>query len=242
MVFYFLLVLFALPVVYAPCQEYDNGNGTIIVEFKDDDHNYVVRKHIQEIVIGDFLKEKYLKVYDNPNEKTGTELFVLIYGEKVHISEIFTDNLAKETWLKITADTGKSGWILYYGDDPYKNGTWEIQEKIKTGSKIWTVRKLEQWLSVWETRLNVRDKPGVDGTKVLFQLRLDSNEPQTNVKTLALTEEKETIDGRTDHWAKIVDGKGRIGWIFAGYADIEHGGPKYYIPEHDIAFREGDVP
>lgn len=50
------------------------------------------------------------------------------------------------------------------------------------------------------------------------------------------TEETETIDGLTDHWLKIEYASNKYGWIFGGYASVERGGPKYYIPEAMIIF------
>ena len=78
-----------------------------------------------------------------------------------------------------------------------------VLEEIQT-SKKWTVRKLNQTISVWE-RLNVRDKPGLDGIKVflLHNFEDGTRSPQENYKIIAITEETETIDGLTDHWLKI---------------------------------------
>ena len=50
------------------------------------------------------------------------------------------------------------------------------------------------------------------------------------------TEETETIDGLTDHWLKVEYEPGKFGWIFGGYASVERGGPKYYIPEKTVIF------
>jgi hypothetical protein len=49
-----------------------------------------------------------------------------------------------------------------------------------------------------------------------------------------VTEQTETINGKTDFWAKIIDSKGRIGWVFCGDATIERGGPRYLTPENEI--------
>lgn len=50
-----------------------------------------------------------------------------------------------------------------------------------------------------------------------------------------MTQEKESIDGESDFWLKIKY-KDFEGWIFGGYASIERGGPKYYIPENIVIF------
>jgi hypothetical protein len=79
----------------------------------------------------------------------------------------------------------------------------------------------------------------MEGTTVLFKLIPENKDQQINVSTLAITEELDIIDGIKDHWVKIKDGKGRIGWIFGGYATVERGGPKYYIPDNTVYFGLG---
>ena len=82
--------------------------------------------------------------------------------------------------------------------DPYHDNRYEILEEIQT-TKKWTVRKLNQGISVWE-RLNVRDKPGLDGKKVflLHNFEEGTRSPQENHDIIAITEETETIDGLTE--------------------------------------------
>lgn len=94
---------------------------------------------------------------------------------------------------------------------------------------------MDQTLSVWEN-LNIRNKPGTENTKVIYTIRPRDTDPvQSNVDVIAMTQEKETIDGKTDYWLKIKY-KNYEGWIFGGYASAERGGPKYYIPENTVIF------
>ena len=97
---------------------------------------------------------------------------------------------------------------------------------------------MDQTLSVWEN-LNIHDNPGVEGNSVIYTIRPNDTDPyQSNVEVIAMTEEVETIDGRTDHWLKV-NYKENTGWIFGAYASAERGGPKYYIPENSIIFDLG---
>lgn len=93
-------------------------------------------------------------------------------------------------------------------------------------------------MSVW-TNLNVRDKPGLTGNKV-YLIKYDG--PQLNFKTVAITEETETIDEKKDSWVKIEYEKDKYGWVFGGYVDVERGGPKYLTPKNEILFLLGNQP
>jgi hypothetical protein len=92
---------------------------------------------------------------------------------------------------------------------------------------------IPQQVSVWKT-INLYDKPGFIGTKIISQIVPIRNDGWTFfLEITAATEETETIDGNTDRWLKT-NYNGIEGWIFGGYVDVERGGPKYYIPENII--------
>jgi hypothetical protein len=87
--------------------------------------------------------------------------------------------------------------------------------------------------------LNIRDKPGLIGTKVLSTIVPPGlGDPQINLDVTEATEEQETIDGKTDRWLKIKY-HGVEGWIFGEYASVERGGPKYFTPDAIIDFKLG---
>ena len=123
---------------------------------------------------------------------------------------------------------------IVFPDPNYKNGN----GTIITASKKWTVRKLEQLVSIWE-KTNIRDKPGLDGNVVshTHNFELGTRSPQETYEILAITEETETIDKFKDHWLKIEYEPGRFGWIFGGYASVERGGMKYYLPEDCVIYQ-----
>ncbi|MDR2481369.1 MAG: SH3 domain-containing protein [Spirochaetaceae bacterium] len=61
--------------------------------------------------------------------------------------------------------------------------------------------------------INVRDKPGIYGSNVVFQLS-----PGTGLVTLERTNEEDVIHSVKNYWWKIQSTEtGRTGWIFGGY-------------------------
>lgn len=233
---------------------YKNENGTIITLSEENGIRTTTHKCIiNNIKIGDLLEEKNLTIYENYtfNKIIGK----LKYNDNVNVLEVCTieylnkpknkwGDSAGELWYKIQLNDFigcicKSSNSLGENTDPYYDNRYEILEEIQT-SREWTVRKIKQMVSVWE-RLNVRETPGLDGKKVFMLHDFDyyngsGLNPQENHEILAITEETETIDGLTDHWLKIEYKPGKYGWIFGGYASVERGGPKYYIPENIVVF------
>ncbi len=247
------IILFALAQFGFSDPNYKNGNGTIISVFETEGIRSTVRKCIiNNIKIGDLLLEKNRTIYEDYSfdKKIGK----LKDNDVVNILEVCTNegknnqNIKQFNpaglWYKIQTNncTGcifLSDNLLDQYTDPYFNNRYEILEEMQT-SKKWTVRKLEQMVSVYE-RLNVRETPGLDGKKVFMIHDYDfyngsGLNPMENHNIVAITEETETIDGLTDHWLKIEYAPGKYGWIFGGYASVERGGPKYYIPENIIIF------
>ncbi len=246
-----LIILLSISQVVFSNPNYKNGNGTIITSSEENSIKTTIRKCIiNNIKIGDLLEEKNRTVYENFNfNKT---IGQLKDNDNINVLEVCTieylnkpksrwGNPAGELWYKIQFDNSV-GCICVSPDflgkytDPYYDNRYEILGEIQT-SKKWTVRKLKQTVSVWE-KLNVRDKPGLEGKKIflLHNFEEGSRSPQENHEIVAITEETETIDGLTDHWLKIEYEPRKFGWIFGGYASVERGGPKYYIPENTVIF------
>ena len=253
--FIILLVLsFLTSFIYS--QNYNKGNGTILKKETENGIETTIRKCILDVTIGDLLDEEYRVIFDG--YKSLNILSYLQDNDNVTVLEVITrKNLLQskeakrdkgEIWYKIKRGN-LIGFIKvsegycdeYY--DPYFNNKWEILETIESSGKTWTVRRLDSLVSVW-VRLNVRDKPGMGGKKVYMLHDFDSKtdpdrNPQENHNIIAITEERETIDGLTDCWLKIEYEKGKFGWIFGGYANVERGGPKYNRPEEMVTFDLG---
>lgn len=225
--------------------QYANGNGTIIETKTDGETKWIRRKHDQRIQIGDLSINERLIVYNDPLSGNNTELFRLKLDDNITITEVISEedikNDVRKIWLKISTAQGNIGWINIGDRDPYEDNRWSIMEIITTNGKQWTVRKQESTLSIWET-LKVRDKPGL-GSTVLFDLipllPQDNNGWTFFVDGFAITEETDTINGRKDHWVKIIDKQGRSGWIFGDDGGLERGGPKYLTPEEIVYDRLG---
>ncbi|GHV06148.1 hypothetical protein FACS189485_14220 [Spirochaetia bacterium] len=222
--------------------DYANGNGIFIDRIVEDGNIIILRKHEQRFSIYPSTMSPYNKntinVYAKPNSED--ILFTLKDGDFVNtlqVANVKNISNGQTYWIKIKDDNNRIGWLDMDDNlDRYADGIWSIIEKIKVNGRSWTVRKLNGGLTVGEI-LNVRDNPGVNGTHVLFQLIPTIQHQELYVTILAITEEKDIIDGITDYWVKIKDEQNKIGWIFGGYTYVGRGGPKYRTPESQIKFR-----
>lgn len=228
---------------------YNNGNGTIILEKKTDNINTIVRKCEVDVKIGDLLKEENRIIYDDYESKK--IIGKLKDNDNVKVLQVCrrefplekkdsNQNVKGEVWYKIQKEK-TVGWLCIYSSylneysDPYYNNRYEIIEKITSSGKNWTVRSMDQSLSVWKN-INIVDVPGTKGNNIIYTIKPGDEDPiQTNINIIAMTEEVETIENQTDHWLKV-EYKNFTGWIFGGYATAERGGPKYYIPENTVQF------
>ena len=235
-------VLFAAP-------NYNNGNGTILFESVEGNKKTVVRKCEMEVTIGEKLGKKSRIIYDDYN--TCVEIGKIEPGDRVKILEICTIKFSEkpsdrwgdpygERWYKIQIN-GITGWIhisissienIY---DPYYDNRFEILETLNVNGKLVNVRKNNQKVTLWEN-LNIRNLPDVNNTLVLHTVRPRETPEQDNVEVIAMTDERVTIDNRSDYWLKIKY-KEYEGWIFGGYASVERGGAKYYLP-HVLIWEE----
>jgi hypothetical protein len=208
-------------------------NGTIIDKISKDNHSLIIKKHEQKLTI-DYSAEDYqLILYDDPIKKN--KIGDLSRKQEITIKQIiFVDE--KETWMKIQVNN-KEGYILYSKriDDPYKDNSWMPTGTIQSGNKTFNILKCTQSFVVY-TNLRIRDKPGLDGNKIGL---IEANQKNfAVVTTMEVTQEKETIDNKTERWAKV-EYKGITGWVFAGYLDYERGGPRFWTPEDSIEMTLG---
>ena len=168
----FIFTIFSLN-GFCDTTDYQNGNGTIIQKENEGKYVIVIRKHEQKVKISEETSNDYLIVYDKTNIDKNNELFKLKAGDIIDITILLSrDNIEtkkSETWLKITNEKKKSGWIFIGSANPYKNDQWSLLKSIETSNKKWTIRKLIQSIAVNEV-INVRDKPGITDTDVLFKL------------------------------------------------------------------------
>lgn len=218
--YFLILVLFASAQTNA--QNYADGNGTILKQIEDNEEIVCFRKHVQKITLDQAMNYESFKVYEKPGSGKSKVLGYLSYGDTIVSRRIFTKG-KYNVWLEVQKP-GLKGWVKIDTPDPYSNNTWEIVEYLESRGKIWTVRRLNSSICVYHN-LNIRNKPGIEGTRIIGKINAN-----TFVEYSTITEETDEIDGIKDHWIRIKY-NGISGWIFGGYADVERGGPKYFIPE-----------
>jgi hypothetical protein len=233
---------------FSQAHDYANGNGTIIDTKIFENIQWTIRKHTQNVEIGDLAVESNLIIFENPSLKfNGRVIGNIKLNDTIMIKQVAETEINGEyfSWLFVNVNN-MEGWIFYgkYNLDsasyfsPYYNNRWEIVDRIKINNKIWTCRRIHnETLSVFEV-LNIRDNPGVINTNIISKIIPSKDNPQINVIIIEATEERETIDNITDRWLKIKYNNVE-GWIFGGHASAERGGPKYYIPESLIYFGLG---
>ena len=214
-------------------QNNEEINGSYVDEISKDNHSLLIKKHEQKLII-DYSAEDYqLILYDDPIKKN--KIDALLRKQEIIIKQIiFVDE--KETWMKIQVNN-KDGYILYSKriNDPYKNNSWMPIGTIQSGNKTFHILKCSQSFLVY-TNLRIRDTPGLDGKKIGL---IEANHNNfAVVTTMEVTKEEETIDNKTERWAKV-EYKGIIGWVFAGYLDYERGGPRFWTPEISIEMTLG---
>jgi len=235
---------------------YANGNGTIIKVEKIGDMTKVYRKHIDQIQIKDILNLSFFEnsnhnIYLDPefNEKI---IGVLNFGDLINIEQILEMNDENNyfVWLNIKKRDNVHGWF-FLGESgkqsvgfnlpaeisvPYYNNRWEILESININNRIWTIRNMNnQTVAIYGTT-NIYNNPGLIDSNIISQIILKNDNDELIVyfiEIISATEEKEKVDGETDRWLKI-NHNGIEGWIFGGYAGVERGGLKYYIPDDMI--------
>ena len=177
----FVITFLLMCVFMYAAPNYNNGNGTVLSKFENNEIKTTVRKCELHVVIGDLLREEHRFIYDN--YANGTIIGKLKDDDGVEVLESCTVvhlNKPKDTWgnpsgalwYKIRLHE-ITGWIcitsttIGSGTDPYYNNRYEIIGKIQSSGKFWTVRRMKQTVSVWE-KLNVRDAPGLGGKKVFL--------------------------------------------------------------------------
>ena len=228
---------------------YQGGNGTVISRITDEKQTIEIRKlEISNVKAGDMLADRDNIIYDSYT--TQNPLGELEWWrERFNIHKVCSIEFQEkdpwgqplgEMWLEISTQK-LTGWICCndrYPSTLYTDNKYAIIETIATASQTWTVRKLEQLFTIWET-VDIMDMPGLQGNKIhTFQY----TGLQSNFSSIAITEEMETIDGKTDYWVKIEYEDGKYGWVFGGALSVERGGPKYLIPETELKFMLGNQP
>ena len=253
---FFLVFANTVTLGFSQSANYANGNGTILETKIDGNAQWVFRKHIQRLQIGnlamgiDHGKNKSLIIYRQPILNQNNILGEIKLNDYINITQVAEVNAGNSyhVWLKIETGTNIIGWI-YMGEFsdpfhwlvPYFNNRWEILETIRMRNRVWTVRKMglrPDRVSAWLT-IDIRDRPGFVNTEIISRIIPKTNDHGGSelifLTVIAMTEETETVMIRErpeeDHWLKI-NFNGVEGWIFGGYTGVERGGAKYFTPEN----------
>jgi len=236
---------------YTP--DYLNGNGTFISDKMESETRIIIRKHNQKVKIGEHYSDEPKIIYKDT--KKSQVLYTLKAGDEVQISEIWTYTYTNENlytiWFKVKVNNN-TGFLCYSEplfseflnkyindrSDPYFNNQWEVIETIKNNEGKWTVRKLQQILTVAskENKVELKSTPGDKSPEVVGYVPSSyrNGNPQINIQVEAITEE--TITGSEyDHWVRVTyDGK--TGWMSSKFLSAERGGSRFKLPELAIDY------
>lgn len=239
-----LILISILLAGFISAQEFNFGTGNGKIISQEENNNYIIttRKHYQELALEERSKKVYAKL--NDTRSVGR----LNVGEDFAITELIYmepkkgDKDEYSLWCKITYNGNETGFLncgkVYKDYLPYLTEDYSIVEEVKTPYYNWTYRKLEGLVSNFTGNINMRDKPGTKGTKVVGSVpKSYSSEDigQVNVEYSLITEEKEQIDEDNAPWIYIT-WNGISGWVYSAYFSVERGGPKFYTPEAQIYY------
>lgn len=210
---------------------YDNGNGTVLSFSEANGKKMWRRKFIDTIDVEtyefadkQFLytepdSEKIVCKFQNKDKLSSSEVFVIV-SEK---------SKATECWIKVTDGNRHEGWVYVGSDDPYFNSNWAIIGSVETEGNRQLLRRYSGIFSTWGTQA-AYNEPSTSGKILWHTLRTDGND-QINLTAICVTDK--TYQGKyfLDHWVKVEDSYGRIGWLPGDALDVERGGPKYITPE-----------
>ncbi len=213
-------------------------NGTVIKTMEVDGVPVTVRKHEQIVEIGYSARDYEKVVYDSPFSQNTRGL--LSDGDVICIREIYIVGTS-EIWLRY--DFGEESFFMLYEKsesspayDFYADNRWQVQSVIDDSEQQWHVLRYTGSYMVY-TNLNIRDTPGLKGKKIgMIEASGRNGVP---VSCTEITEEKQSIDGKTERWAKIT-WNGVTGWVFGGYLDFERGGSRFITPEWKIDSELGE--
>jgi len=210
---------------------YGNGNGTVLSYSEMGGKKIWKRKFVDVISVQtyEFTDRQFL--YAEPDgQKVVCAFFNDIKLTTVEMRVVQSDNpKSTECWLKVTDTAGHEGWVYVGAEDPYLNDNWAIVGSVQADGKKLLLRKYNSEFSVWEPQA-AYDEPSTSGTVLWHSLRTDSNS-QINFDAICVTDE--TYQGKyfSEHWVKVKDSYGRIGWFPGDTLEVERGGPKYLTPE-----------
>lgn len=241
-----LVFIFVIDIFVISLFSEDLKSGEIISREQNGTQQVIRTNCTYTAKIGKRISKEKQIVYETYS--TSHQVGKLEVGAEVTVTEICTiidttrpesDNGYSygEVWYKIE-NANLIGWIQVEGKlvskscNPYYHDNYRVIDVIESNGVYWTAHAINQPVSVWKVA-DVHEKPGIDSTVVtkIHDFEPGSRNLQENYTVVAITEEKDTVDGDTDYWLLIEYEPGKTGWIFGGITTVERGGPRFYIPE-----------
>ena len=210
-----------------------NENGTLITERPFHSEIMYKRVFIKEFEINQYCYPKIRNVYEKYTFDSGSTLLPDNIVIKSSVLLVLKDGKTSKCWLNVEYDTNKSGWIFLGIEDPYRYDNWAVIGKLEADNKIIFLRKYTGSFSVGRNE-PAYDMPSSNGNIVWYTERTDDND-QINLSALCVTNDTFQGDYTDEHWVKVKDSYGRIGWFPGNVLDVERGGPKYLSPENLIS-------
>lgn len=219
--------------------DYAGGNGTITNKETRGMHSFTTRRHEQELRAGSQLSSSQRIIY--ADFRSSKKIGELNGDDILYIHQIRSDLDRMKNrlfvWYNISYGSGRSGWLCMGcdGEDttfPYQNGNWEVLRSISTDSSTWTVRRLEQQMTVWKTAALFAEPGAFDKLRGTIQVE---REPQTiTTKAVAINPDMPGM-----WWLQVQRGA-NSGWLAdSGDITVERLGPRFFTPEAIIDWELG---
>jgi len=208
---------------------YENENGALIETDSNNEMILYKRKFVINFEIKDYCYPEIRQLY----KKYDVEEKIIVFQDTALLrsSEMLVTK-SKKCWLKVEDQLSNLGWICLGTLDPYEDDNWAIIGSVDVDGKKKILRKYTGWFSVGRNQ-PAYDRPSLNGNVVWNSERTDDNS-QINFESICVTSDTYQGNYFQEHWVKVKDSHGRIGWLPGDVLDVERGGPKYLSPENRV--------
>ena len=219
-------------------QTYEGGDGTVIERHTEGDIEIVTRIFKQSYNTGDYSDSTCrLFLHTVPDRNTPYDFFCDDKKFTCSLMQVKTNHTAQKTecWVKIVTVSGKAGWLYVGNRDPYKDNNWIVVGTIHCNGTDMKLRKYENYFSC-QRKTPAYDRPSFKNSTVVWTAEETEDNRQINLRSLFVTDETYGSKYGKEHWVKVTDSYGRVGWMFGEALSIERGGFKYHNPQDLVAY------
>jgi hypothetical protein len=210
-------------------------NGQIITNTDTNEELIIQRVFKYKYSAKDYKLTDNVNLYIEPNTNTISYSIPKGNEETLESSVLYVVYPHKknevQVWIKVTSSKGHEGWLFLGSQDPYQDDNWKYMGKITIGNKTYHLMKYSHWFSINRNE-PAYDRPSLVDSKVLWKSERTNDNSQINLEPLLITNETYPGEYCDEHWVKVKDSYGRIGWFPGDKLDIERGGFKYLTPEN----------